>query len=344
MISFDDIKQLFPVKILQGKDYKESLSAVLHSYVSILKEKKVPVEVIKSCKEINNQLLRIIDNIRRGAHSTAYSQLENILNDKNGKYHVKASDLLYDNDEFSFLYRMRKMDERRDVTCRDLFHIPFTMRDKVSTERFSFPGLPCLYLGYSVYVCWEEMGRPDFSRVMISAFKSNRRLKLLDLRAPVHRRWNQTKLESIPLLLACQVIVSNQEAKYKSEYIIPQLLMEYIIINNQDIDGIIYSSVYKDNQFNFPVDKYYNIAIPAIQTHKKENYSSKLLELFSVTDPTCEEYERLNRHIGVYDITEKLYRTTVTQNRNYEVSIFKEIENSLTNEDYFPLKKLTEVI
>lgn len=339
MISFNDIKHLFPVRIDKETDFKDGLKKVLKEYCSLLEQKGETISVITFCKEISKQILNIINNIHKGAHSTAYSQLANILNDKNEKYGISINDLLYVDD--GYFYRMRYMDERRDANYKELFHIPFTKREKVTTERYSFPGLPCLYLGSSIYVCWEEMGRPDFSRVMISAMKSKRKMKLLDLRAPIYHRWDQTSLISIPLVLACQIVVNNKDAKFKNEYIIPQLMMEYIITNHEEIDGIIFSSVFKDMQFDFPADKYYNIALPAIQRNN-EIYSTHLTDLFAITDPTCEEYERLNRHIGVNDISDTIEKTFVLQNMKYEISIFNEIEKSLKNESLFPLRNITE--
>lgn len=81
------------------------------------------------------------------------------------------------------LYRVRKSDsvlrERKD-----LFHIPFKLRHRVSAMRFSVSGLPCLYLGTSIFVCWQEMGKPDFDKLYISSFISNNdnsHVRILDL-------------------------------------------------------------------------------------------------------------------------------------------------------------------
>lgn len=343
MTSFNDIKHLFPVIIGDGKDYREALETSLDEYCSILSNKREENSIIEFCKAMNKQILTIVDNIRIGAHSRAFTQLGNILkgtDDSKRKYGIEISDLIQEKE--GFYYRMRKIEDRRIDNPLEMFHIPFDRRSMVSTERYSFPGLPCLYLGVSSYICWEEMGRPNFSQVMISAFKTNRKLKLLDLRAPVHRRWEQTNLKVIPLLLSCQVTSANRDAKYKSEYIIPQLMMEYIITNHNNIDGIMYSSVFKDKHFDYPVDKFYNIALPAIQGNKNERYSNKLKEMFLITTPTCEEYERLNRHIGIDDLTETISKTSVPQNRNYEISIFNEIERCLKDENLFPLQEIIE--
>ena len=342
MTSYDDIKHLFPVKIEKGKDFEKGLQECLGNYCAILKEHNEPDETVEFCKAVNKQILAVIKNMRKGAHSTAYKQLENILKVDNKKYGIDVNDLL--KEEEGYYYRMRKVDNRRGINSNEMFHITFNLRSQVSTERYSFPGLPCLYLGSSIYVCWEEMGRPEFSHVMVSALKTTRKLKLLDLRAPVHRRWHQTNKKVLPLILACQVMVADKDAKYKSEYIIPQLIMEYVITNYDNIDGVLYTSVFKDPLFYYPVDKFYNIALPAIQIDSKEKYSKKLRESFTITSPTCEEYERLNRHIGVKDISTTIEVTSVPQNKNYEISIFKEIETIIKDEDLFPMHEIKESI
>ena len=67
------------------------------------------------------------------------------------------------------LYRIR-IGDGTGFSRSDLFHIPFEHREFVRSQRFSIPGYPCLYMGGSVYVCWEELGRPDLNSVHVSQF------------------------------------------------------------------------------------------------------------------------------------------------------------------------------
>src|SRR5205823_638449 len=69
------------------------------------------------------------------------------------------------------LFRMRIGSAAGRHQLGDLFHIPFNSRHLITNQRYSFPGLPCLYLGQSLYVCWEELGRPDLNGVVISRFR-----------------------------------------------------------------------------------------------------------------------------------------------------------------------------
>lgn len=61
-----------------------------------------------------------------------------------------------------------------------MFHIPFELRGKAATQRYSIPGLPSLYLGSSCYICWEELHRPDLNTVNSTRLKKDNNVKYLD--------------------------------------------------------------------------------------------------------------------------------------------------------------------
>lgn len=52
------------------------------------------------------------------------------------------------------LYRVRKS-ESALTDHEHIFHIPFSKRYLVNAQRYSVAGQPCLYLGTSLYVCWQ---------------------------------------------------------------------------------------------------------------------------------------------------------------------------------------------
>ncbi len=62
-----------------------------------------------------------------------------------------------------------------------MLHIPFCNRELVSTQRFSVPGVPCLYLGTTSYVCWLEMDKPQDNIFNVSAFELPENLNILNL-------------------------------------------------------------------------------------------------------------------------------------------------------------------
>jgi hypothetical protein len=78
------------------------------------------------------------------------------------------------------LYRARFSRGGR-MKRQDLFHNPFENRHAVATSRYSIPGLPALYLGDSVYVCWEEFNQPPLRDLYFSQFRLNRDLKVVKI-------------------------------------------------------------------------------------------------------------------------------------------------------------------
>ena len=78
-------------------------------------------------------------------------------------------------------YRARKCDTY-DLFCRtEMMHIPYHKRHLISNQRFSLSGYPCLYLGTSIYGCWEELERPDIDRFNITCMRNERLMHFADL-------------------------------------------------------------------------------------------------------------------------------------------------------------------
>jgi hypothetical protein len=180
-----------------------------------------------------------------------------------------------------FLYRVR-VGSLTDFSRKDLFHIPFEKRILVKPQRYSILGLPSLYLGGSIWACWEELRRPSFEKMQISRFRAaeGSSIKLLDLgfRPAVIAAFMATNPFSYgvegqsskfilahaicwPLFAACSVVVKHPGCPFIPEYVIPQLLLQWIQ-NEPDFDGIRYFSTriaqYVDNaepvaNYVFPV-------------------------------------------------------------------------------------------
>jgi hypothetical protein len=254
-------------------------------------------------------------------------------------------------------YRMRKMENRKNVPYMEMFHIPFDKRGIISTQRYSFPGYPCLYLGESIYACWEELGRPLMGESMVSRFECECELRLVDIRTPSYTDWNDNPekyLLFFPIIIACSFKVSNENDSFKPEYIIPQLIMEIIIKYNRNVQedkyvhGVYYSSVNKNEDFKFGNEKLYNLAIPVIKplpTKRNSKYCEVLSTYFKLTSPTCAEFENgkspllpifvedTTLHIGDYKTNDETQR--------YKNSTYGLIEERLKDKDFFPLQSIT---
>lgn len=199
------------------------------------------------------------------------------------------------------LFRIRASNSKY-LSQRDMFHIPFEKRGKIRNQRFSINGFPCLYLGSSIYVCWEELNRPDFENLVISKFKLlSYKPNILDLTFSINEakrvitnfkkndpfyEWLLfniiDKIVLFPLIISCSIIDKESAAIFKEEYIIPQLLTEWVR-NGNKINAIeYYSSSLPD--YNLNPSLYTNYVFPA-KRQKTKGHCSFLSSIFELTDP-----------------------------------------------------------
>lgn len=339
---------MLPIKRKDNSDFKVVLETALENYVDLIKNAgiiELTQEYISDIESSCNTIKEIVTLQCQGKHSEAFAKLPDI---------IKNRVITYSSDHPS-LYRMRKLEANEKLGYRDMFHIPLEKRGKVKTQRYSVPGYPCLYMGESINACWEEMGRP--SSWMVSELTYNNSMILVDLRIPNKKLFYipaYSTLLRFPLIIACMVPVLNDKDDYKPEYIIPQLLMEYIFSGYNrgykreytcedfynTIHGIRYTSVHKNTDFGFPNEKFDNIVIPIVEATKNRGHCPVLCEQFQITEPTCGEYEHIRGESSV-DLGKAGYDSEEQLKRNYEVSMFGKMEerlkqrksNKITNED-----------
>lgn len=192
--------------------------------------------------------------------------------------------------ETGFLYKKNEM-----------FHIPFDKRYLVGNQRFSISGLPCLYLGGSPYVCWEELGRPDYQKCNHSGFKTNEAVYVYDFCLPKELK-SLFDVRRAALILACS-IPADAKHVFKDEYILPQCVFQAIIekhynngecFNEDYIFGIRYYSTHYlkgemdmfafDEDNNEAMSKLVNYIFPSI-SDDYSGLSKYLLHAFEYTAP-----------------------------------------------------------
>jgi hypothetical protein len=199
------------------------------------------------------------------------------------------------------------MGNEKQYSKKDLFHIDFNIRHLVSTNRYSIPGIPALYLGDSAYVCWEEFERPRLRELWFSRFENTKAVKIIEIlliEDALEKIQNEkanyivkiirilSYLIHFPLTLATTIKVKNNNGSFKPEYIISQILLEYVM-KNEKIDGIKFPST-KVNYKQIVNVKCYNYIFP-VKTNKKSGICNKLRTIFKMTNPTSlEMLELLN--------------------------------------------------
>lgn len=87
-----------------------------------------------------------------------------------------------------------------------------------------------------------------------------------------------------PLVLACSFTNANGKAPFKQEYIIPQMLMQWVHRNNNKYNGISYFSCI-DMRSERRIWNAYNLVIPALPPYDNDGLSLALKEHFNWSMP-----------------------------------------------------------
>lgn len=154
-------------------------------------------------------------------------------------------------------FRLRIEPSSSILTRRDIFHLPLEKRHKIKAQRYSAPGLPCLYLGNSYFTCWNEMNRPSDADCWLSVFQLREHSKWSWLNftwTPRALSWwvghlpstgsspdvfIRSYCEMFPLLAACSFRRRSvdSDANFHVEHIVPQLLLSWIVEHDRRDSG-----------------------------------------------------------------------------------------------------------
>lgn len=96
-----------------------------------------------------------------------------------------------------------------------------------------------------------------------------------------------------PLVLACAFVNHSGKGSYKQEYIIPQMLMQWVQRNKDTVQGISYFTCV---DLKMMPAQYcaYNVVIPALSPYDEKKYSQKLRDEFTWTKPAYFELPIFN--------------------------------------------------
>lgn len=267
------------------------------------------LERIKERRNVANELIKgIIQSLEvyfNGRMSNSYEIFKSLLN----KGYLK--DLITENvnkddpySPFSDLYRLRESNEDLSGSPLNLFHVPYDRREHIPTQRYSIPGFPCLYLGGSLKLCWEECNKP--SKILWAAKyePACNTFRLLNLGytpevwkmflSDIHNVYISKYKDLFvahavcwPLIAACSIKRRNHDSKFAPEYVIPQMLLQWVMEYQDEhgrIDGIRYFSTRVPLDSN-NIKPSVNYVFPAVKTDNDKNYSRTLAEKFMITMP-----------------------------------------------------------
>ncbi|QDK12124.1 hypothetical protein [Klebsiella aerogenes] len=310
-----------PIEVSKNNDLISDFSSKCEKFKSCLKDyidandgllaRRVQsrLRVIESMQE---GIINALECYLSGDIKSAYDSFEEMLEPDFVSRHIKniCIPLTQICSSEKPLFRVRKS-ERPLSTRKDIFHIPFKQRHLVKAQRYSVAGLPCLYLGTSLYICWREMDKPDFDKLYISSFiteSHDEKSLLLNFSADilyrrkffVEEKSNGTPKDEIssrtmlsylalwPLIIACNYLKKHSDASFIQEYIIPNLLMQWISRdnNNYNIVGIAYRST--KLPANTDSERGVNVVLPPkarYEDMKENDFCPVLSDLFQCTPP-----------------------------------------------------------
>lgn len=304
----------------------------------ILKEKIS--EVKKEVKIINCNLVETLKCYENADTKKAQENFELIIDRLKDDLFISTIDGLVSIEKNRIPFRYNKADtffrvrgvDRKDENIAnnpdELFHIPMSKKAYTNNERFSIVGFPSLYLSTMLPLAWQESNYPQkyyYSEYQYKKCNSEYRvieneLKLLSLHSPIEIanlssvRYNNFDiwlnviiryLKQYPLIMACSFVNHGGAVSYKQEYVIPQMLMQWVQRNSEIVQGISYFSCV-DTTMNMNKWCAYNIAIPIIKPLDEKQYSEKLRNEFCWSNPEYFEIPLLNKEV-TKEHREKLY-------------------------------------
>jgi hypothetical protein len=304
-----------------GRDFEESLRALFNSYLDDV-IRRLDDPRLGHIEDICQKIIKCVSDYHCGHPSRAYyysfrpvmkTLAPLMLYVKNG------SDTAVHDPE---LYRLRNVSENIEYVRSDMFHMPYHLRAKVRTNRYSIAGYPCLYLGTSLALCYEELAGSCAHHLNIAArfrFDSrpqnaNAHVRVIDfaLRPQDYMMDAETSgngadardiaaedtviryLHWYPLIAASSFIRVDKNDPFASEYILPQLLMQWLRDEgkNDALYGIRYFSCSSVRASNLG----YNYVFPVSgKRYGKTPFCKVLAQAFELTRPVfVNEYASLD--------------------------------------------------
>jgi len=309
---WDDYSSVLDYLVDRLDNYKNHIMA-LDGYVQskVLENKEILVGLNPKIIDVMIQYLKGKIPAAYDSMKEAFEFIENILIRKSKKSEEES--IL--REKFVFKARELRDGEQPLQSRSDMFHIPFDKRHLVASQRFSISGVPSIYLGESIYDCYEELLKPNLENFWVSLFHfspssdSSKGIKLVDLTFANQKHlfpilWNQEKKNDeayvaavdelvndillYPLIMACSIVCKFPNASFKQEYVVPQMLYQLCSVSNS-FNGVKFYSTKLDGMNRKKMQNVMiNYALPA-QNIRAVGHCPILTSWLSLTDPISAE-------------------------------------------------------
>lgn len=316
ILDFCNLGLLTPININEDCKYYPVLEDKLTVLKEMMAQDHAPEAIQTKVKDISDCILDSMQLYYRGSIDDAqikiYSLIEDIskkplsISDIQNSISLSKLENFIDENKKSEtvrLFHARTSEKVVDYSSVDMLHIPFSLRDRMRPQRFSIPGLPCYYLSTTSLCCWYEMGRPPENQFNVSAIELNGKFRILNLgissqhfvdyKGFIDRKKFQEEFEnpdSLLFSLICLRVLAiatsfrvkrnDENAPFKSEYIISQLIM--LAAKKLGFDGVAYlSKRYRQDTVSIPF--FANLALFA--PYDGEEKYSKLIDRIKLSEP-----------------------------------------------------------
>lgn len=293
-----------PVRWNNHKDFEAFIDQRLGAFLGLV-DQLDPNAVSNMVKNRKPSMINCCDSLRKAVRFSfeghlpeAYRRFDSAIQEILPEINTLAFDVNGPN-TLKIMYRVR-ITQTPTIQRNDLFHIPFELRHLVATQRYSIPGLPCLYLSGSLLTCWEEMGRPPLHELQCSAFwvKDGKQLKLLNLsNRPSRLALYATPPGTVPsdpsdlsahivlwpLVFMSSIVVTHRGSPFKPEYVIPQMVLQWVT-HNQSFNGLVFFSTHVRAICKKHPMPPCNVVLPA-KTIAAQGRCAFLCDTFKMTDP-----------------------------------------------------------
>jgi hypothetical protein len=213
-------------------------------------------------------------------------------------------------------------------------------------------------------VIWDELGRPDLNNTIVSRFSLAQEVAVLDFQLPPSAAWHMFKtgltlnsqlhprqprteistrynaefistyIRTWPLIAACSIRILDRQEFFFPQYIIPQLLLEWVRTEKR-FDGIRYFSTRSDPSHYYGRS---NCVFPA-RNIKPRGFCSYLTDRFKLTPPVpwqiIRQFDRFDRlSIGPSNATAP-FQLAAKASAMYAATEFYKVECNLKFLDEF---------
>ncbi len=347
-----------------NRTYKQYLAWLLEEYMKKLRFNQPDLEKYFSEAEPFEEIMRFIeescDKLLTIYDLYMHRKIGEAVEEMGASFMISDSIFVKELKAKEPMFRARTIDSHQgSYNAKEMFHVPFEQRGKISNSRYSIAGFPSLYVGRSILACWEEMHKPNIdnlcvSKVSISEFESRYVIDLCwiddmdgELSSDEKKRSRQlqeiiTWIKRLPLVIACSVKAYAPSAPFKEEYVIPQIIL-LACIDNPKIDGVAYTSTRRDEQIASDNELHTNYAFPAKEV-ADEGYCMELATAFILTRGiSFQEADIKNvfhaRGVQVTEDEDGICFNDDKEKSEYECTKFGQMEEYLGHQQYYCIEK-----